>query len=161
MYHCVKRTVSRGIDNNLKSGVRIYLHFLLFLKWVLAYPIHMICMWIKHFFLTITEISMMTSLVKLTYLCISQEIRLQDLPFYHPQHVGCFFFFFFFFYHCSHCFMVTKWLTHFLNLIFIFFIGCSWFMGFPVGLDGKEFACNAGNLALFPGLGRSHWRRAW
>ena len=34
-------------------------------------------------------------------------------------------------------------------------------MGFPVGLDGKEFACNAGNLALFPGLGRSHWRRAW
>ena len=34
----------------------------------------------------------MTSLVKLTYLCISHEIRLQDLPFYHPQHVGCFFF---------------------------------------------------------------------
>ena len=36
----------------------------------------------------------MTSLVKLTYLGISQEIRLQDLPFYHPQHVGFFFFFF-------------------------------------------------------------------
>ena len=28
-------------------------------------------------------------------------------------------------------------------------------MGFPGGLDGKEFSCNAGNLDLIPGLGRS------
>ena len=28
-------------------------------------------------------------------------------------------------------------------------------MGFPGGSDGKEPACNAGNLGLIPGLGRS------
>ena len=28
-------------------------------------------------------------------------------------------------------------------------------MGFPGGLVGKEFACNAGNLGSIPGLGRS------
>ena len=28
-------------------------------------------------------------------------------------------------------------------------------MGFPDGSDGKEFACNAGDLGLIPGLGRS------
>ena len=28
-------------------------------------------------------------------------------------------------------------------------------MGFPVGSDGKESACNAGDLGLAPGLGRS------
>ena len=28
-------------------------------------------------------------------------------------------------------------------------------MGFPGGSDGKESACNAGNLGLIPGLGRS------
>ena len=27
-------------------------------------------------------------------------------------------------------------------------------MGFPGGSDGKESACNAGNLGLIPGLGR-------
>ena len=27
-------------------------------------------------------------------------------------------------------------------------------MGFPGGLDGKEFSCNAGNLDLIPGLRR-------
>ena len=27
--------------------------------------------------------------------------------------------------------------------------------GFPGGLDGKESACNAGNLGWIPGLGRS------
>ena len=29
------------------------------------------------------------------------------------------------------------------------------FMGFPGGSDGKEFACNAGDMGLIPGLGRS------
>ena len=29
------------------------------------------------------------------------------------------------------------------------------FMGFPGGSDGKESACNAGDLGLIPGLGRS------
>ena len=28
-------------------------------------------------------------------------------------------------------------------------------MGFPGGSDGKESACNVGNLGLIPGLGRS------
>ena len=28
-------------------------------------------------------------------------------------------------------------------------------MGFPGGLDGKESACNAGDLGSIPGLGRS------
>ena len=31
----------------------------------------------------------------------------------------------------------------------------STFMGFPGGSDGKEFACNAGDPSLIPGLGRS------
>ena len=29
------------------------------------------------------------------------------------------------------------------------------YMGFPGGSDGKESACNAGDLGLIPGLGRS------
>ena len=29
------------------------------------------------------------------------------------------------------------------------------FLGFPCGSDGKESDCNAGDLALIPGLGRS------
>ena len=33
--------------------------------------------------------------------------------------------------------------------------------GFPVGSDGKESACNAGDLGLTPGLGRSPWRKEW
>ena len=28
-------------------------------------------------------------------------------------------------------------------------------MGFPGGLSGKKFACNAGDLGFIPGLGRS------
>ena len=28
-------------------------------------------------------------------------------------------------------------------------------MGFPGGSEGKESACNAGDLCLIPGLGRS------
>ena len=35
-------------------------------------------------------------------------------------------------------------------------------MGFPGGSDGKESACNAGDLSLIPGSGRSiRWRREW
>ena len=30
------------------------------------------------------------------------------------------------------------------------------FLGFPCGSAGKESACNAGDLGLIPGLGRSH-----
>ena len=30
------------------------------------------------------------------------------------------------------------------------------FLGFPVGSDGKEFACNAGDLDSVPGLERFH-----
>jgi len=32
------------------------------------------------------------------------------------------------------------------------------FLGFPRGLDGKEFASNVGDLGLIPGLGRSPGR---
>ena len=35
-------------------------------------------------------------------------------------------------------------------------VGC---LGFPGGLDGKESACNAGNLRLVPRLGRSSGER--
>ena len=31
----------------------------------------------------------------------------------------------------------------------------SYKLGFPFGSAGKESACNAGDLGLFPGLGRS------
>ena len=45
------------------------------------------------------------------------------------------------------------------NLVFCIFLeGLS---GFPSGSDGKESACNGGDLGLIPGLGRSPWRRAW
>ena len=30
---------------------------------------------------------------------------------------------------------------------------------FPGGSAGKESACNAGDLGLIPGLGRSNWKR--
>ena len=33
------------------------------------------------------------------------------------------------------------------------------FLGFPCGSAGKESTCNAGDLGLTPGLGRSPWRR--
>ena len=36
-----------------------------------------------------------------------------------------------------------------------FLIYMNIYMGFPGGSDGKESACNAGNLGLIPGLGRS------
>ena len=32
-------------------------------------------------------------------------------------------------------------------------------MEFPGSSDGKESACNAGDLGLIPGLGRLPWRR--
>ena len=34
--------------------------------------------------------------------------------------------------------------------------GVGQYQGFPGGSDGKESACNAGDLGLIPGLGRSH-----
>ena len=34
-------------------------------------------------------------------------------------------------------------------------------MGFPGGSEGKASACNAGDLGLIPGSGRSPWRRKW
>ena len=35
------------------------------------------------------------------------------------------------------------------------------FLGFPGDSDGKESACNVGDLSSIPGLGRFSWRRAW
>ena len=34
-------------------------------------------------------------------------------------------------------------------------------LGFPGGTDGKESACQAGDLGSIPGLGRFPWRREW
>ena len=34
-------------------------------------------------------------------------------------------------------------------------------MGFPVGSDGKESACNVGDLGSDLWLGKISWRRAW
>ena len=34
-------------------------------------------------------------------------------------------------------------------------------VGFPGGWDGKESACNAGDLGLIPGSGKFPWRREW
>ena len=34
-------------------------------------------------------------------------------------------------------------------------------LGFPGGSEGKEFACNVGDLGSIPGLGRSPWRKEW
>ena len=34
-------------------------------------------------------------------------------------------------------------------------------VGFPGSSDGKESACNAGNLGLIPGFGKILWRRKW
>ena len=34
-------------------------------------------------------------------------------------------------------------------------------LGFPRGSEGKASACNAGDLGLIPGLGRSSRRRKW
>ena len=47
----------------------------------------------------------------------------------------------------------------FINVI-VHHIGCySWhFTGFPGGSDGTESTCNAGDLGLIPGLGRSRGR---
>ena len=46
-----------------------------------------------------------------------------------------------------------------MNLIFLYFIIFNYriitFQGFPGGSDGKESACNAEDLGLIPGLGRS------
>ena len=38
-----------------------------------------------------------------------------------------------------------------------------WVMGFPLpgGSDGKESACNAGNLVFSPWVGKVSWRREW
>ena len=36
--------------------------------------------------------------------------------------------------------------------------GYSKYLGFPCGSAGKESTCDAGDLGLIPGLGRSCWR---
>ena len=41
----------------------------------------------------------------------------------------------------------------------MFYIANNVFFG--LGSDGKESTCNAGDLALTPGVGRFHWRREW
>ena len=42
-----------------------------------------------------------------------------------------------------------------ISISFLIFQQVLLYMGFPCGSDGKESACNAGDLGLIPGLGRS------
>ena len=42
-----------------------------------------------------------------------------------------------------------------MSISFLIFQQVLLYMGFPCGSDGKESACNAGDLGLIPGLGRS------
>ena len=52
-------------------------------------------------------------------------------------------------------------LPHFSATVFIRL--CYWtnYCKTCYGSDGKEFACNAGDLGLIPGLGRIPWRMEW
>ena len=52
------------------------------------------------------------------------------------------------------CFLVGVW------GVCVFPIASS-LRGFPGGSEGKESACNAGDLGSVPGLGRFPWRRLW
>ena len=49
----------------------------------------------------------------------------------------------------------TLWYINNFNYKFPFLSFSPILMGFPGGSDGKEFACNAGDLGSIPGLGRS------
>ena len=40
-------------------------------------------------------------------------------------------------------------------------VNACWQMGFQGGSDGKESACNGGDLGSIPRLGRFPWRREW
>ena len=46
----------------------------------------------------------------------------------------------------------------FLFRFFSFLLGVPWWLS---GSEGKEYACNAGDLSLIPGSGRFPWRRKW
>ena len=46
-----------------------------------------------------------------------------------------------------------------LQRAFVYFITPIRKHGFPGGSDGKEYACNMGDLGSIPGL--DPWRRAW
>ena len=58
--------------------------------------------------------------------------------------------------------ILFKWLKRTWMICEVVFI-LDWFFaftsGFPGGSDGKESACNAGDLGSISGLGRSPWRR--
>ena len=57
-------------------------------------------------------------------------------------------------------FMVLKYMAIFVNKLY-FNINVIFYC-IPGGSDGKESACNAGDLGLIPGLERPPpWRRAW
>ena len=58
--------------------------------------------------------------------------------------------------------MLITVVQHSDSVIYIYICVCVYiyvhiyiYMGFPGGSDGKESACNVGDLGLIPGLGRS------
>ena len=51
--------------------------------------------------------------------------------------------------------MYTNYMVRWMDSPVTFEIQCTNLKGFPGGSDGKESACNAGDLGLIPGLGKS------
>ena len=49
----------------------------------------------------------------------------------------------------------------FIFLDFLFYVEMQPTRGFPGGSDGKESACNEGDLGLIPGSEKIIWRREW
>ena len=54
--------------------------------------------------------------------------------------------------------LTVSWFSISVTLFYFCFVSkfiCSLFLGFPCGSDGKETACNVGDLGSTPGLERS------
>ena len=55
----------------------------------------------------------------------------------------------------------TKVVSFFLCFLFITFKDFEKFHPFPASSNGKESACNAGDLGLIPGVRKIPWRKTW
>ena len=57
--------------------------------------------------------------------------------------------------------LCTRKCLHEFFLFLFFSFKVNYYLVIPGGSDGKQSACNAGDLGSIPGLGRFTWRRAW